>query len=46
MPSGGFEGFNSPMGAENVRIIRVPYQELRAGDLKYNIVIHAQDLII
>ena len=46
MPSGAFEGFNSPMGPENVRVIRVPYQELRAGDLKYNIIIHAQDLIM
>ncbi|HEX8521139.1 MAG TPA: polysaccharide biosynthesis/export family protein [Tepidisphaeraceae bacterium] len=43
--TGGFE-FNNPMGGENVRVIRVPLDELRNGDLKYNIVIRPQDMII
>ncbi len=38
--------FNNPMGPENVRIIRIPYDELRNGQLKYNIVIRPQDMII
>jgi polysaccharide export outer membrane protein len=44
-PSGTFE-FNNPMGGENVRVIRVPLDDLKNGDLKYNIVIHPQDMIL
>ncbi len=43
--TGAFE-FNNPMGGENVRIIRVPLTELKNGELKYNIVIMPQDMII
>jgi polysaccharide export outer membrane protein len=44
-PAGAFE-FNNPMGGENVRVIRVPLDELKNGDLKYNIVIRPQDMIM
>jgi protein involved in polysaccharide export with SLBB domain len=40
-----FEGFKDPAPEQNVRIIRIPYQGLRAGDLKYNITIHPKDVI-
>jgi protein involved in polysaccharide export with SLBB domain len=40
-----FDGFNDPGPEQNVRIIRIPYQALRAGDLRYNITIHPKDLI-
>jgi protein involved in polysaccharide export with SLBB domain len=43
--TGAFE-FNNPMGGENVRVIRVPITDLKNGDLKYNIVILPQDLIM
>ena len=41
----GFE-FENPMSAENTRIIRVPVTQLKNGDLRYNIVIKPQDMII
>jgi protein involved in polysaccharide export with SLBB domain len=41
----GFE-FNNPMAAENTRIIRIPVTQLKNGDLRYNIVIKSQDMII
>lgn len=44
-PSAPF-AFNAPQSEENVRIIRIPYQGLHAGDLKYNIAIHPRDIII
>jgi protein involved in polysaccharide export with SLBB domain len=40
-----FDGFKDPGPEQSVRIIRIPYQGLRAGDLKYNIPIHPKDVI-
>ena len=40
-----FDGFKDPGTEQGVRIIRVPYQSLRAGDLKYNIPIRPKDVI-
>jgi len=37
--------FNAPPSNGNVRVIRIPYQALRNGDLKYNIAIHPRDII-
>jgi hypothetical protein len=45
VPTGQFE-FNAPASAGNVRVIRIPYQALRNGDLNYNIVIRAYDVIL
>jgi protein involved in polysaccharide export with SLBB domain len=42
---GRFEGFHDPGPEQNVRIIRIPYEALRRGDLKYNIIIHPKDVI-
>jgi polysaccharide export outer membrane protein len=42
---GSFQ-FSNPMGEGNVRIIRVPLTELKNGELKYNIVVRPQDLIM
>jgi protein involved in polysaccharide export with SLBB domain len=42
---GNFE-FNSPEPDKNTRIIRVPVQQIKNGDLRYNIVIRPQDMII
>jgi len=41
----GFE-FNALQEPSDVRVIRVPYQPLQRGELKYNVVIRPQDLII
>src|SRR5439155_23316733 len=41
----GFE-FRNPMAPENTRVIRVPVTMLKNGDLRYNIVVRPQDLII
>src|SRR3954447_12770991 len=41
----GFE-FNNLNEPSDLRTIRVPYEELKAGQLRYNIVIRPQDLII
>ena len=41
----GFE-FQSPMSADNTRLIKVPVTMLKNGDLRYNIVIKPQDMII
>lgn len=38
--------FESPQEPSDVRIIRVPYDALRRGELKYNIVIRPLDMII
>lgn len=38
--------FQNPMGGGNTRVIRVPLTMLKNGDLRYNIVVHAQDMII
>jgi protein involved in polysaccharide export with SLBB domain len=37
--------FNAPEEPTDVRVIRVPYDELRRGALKYNVVIRPQDHI-
>jgi polysaccharide export outer membrane protein len=41
----GYE-FGSSLGNDETRIIRVPYKELRNGDLRYNIVVRPNDVII
>jgi protein involved in polysaccharide export with SLBB domain len=41
----GFE-FGSSLGMEETRVIRVPYHLLRNGDLRYNIVVRPNDIII
>ncbi len=41
----GFE-FNAPQEPSDVKIIKVPYQKLEAGDLRYNLVIRPGDFII
>ena len=43
--SGGFSGFTAPNEPTDREIIRVPYPALRDGALKYNVVVHPQDLI-
>lgn len=40
-----FDGFHDPGPEQNVRIIRIPYDALRRGDLKYNITIRPRDII-
>ena len=42
---GPFDGFRDPGPDQNVRVIRIPYESLRRGDLRYNITIHPHDLI-
>ena len=44
-PNAGFE-FNAPATEDNTRVIRIPLSALRAGDLRYNIPVRANDLII
>lgn len=44
-PSGEF-AFNDPVAEGKTRVIRVPYEALRNGDLRYNVVIKPYDLII
>jgi polysaccharide export outer membrane protein len=43
--SGGF-AFNAPEAEGETRIIRIPFDALRNGDLKYNIVVRPQDMIV
>ncbi len=38
--------FNAPESDGETRVIRVPFDELRNGELQYNIVIRPQDMII
>ena len=40
-----FDGFRDPTPEQNVRVIRIPYEALRRGDLKYNITIRPKDVI-
>lgn len=40
-----FDGFRDPGPDQNVRIIRIPYDAVRRGDLKYNITIRPKDII-
>jgi protein involved in polysaccharide export with SLBB domain len=42
---GTFE-FNELQEPTDVRVIKVPYQALKNGELKYNIVIRSQDMIV
>ena len=42
---GAFDGFRDPAPEQNVRVLRIPYQALRRGDLRYNIAIHPHDVI-
>jgi polysaccharide export outer membrane protein len=44
-PQPAFE-FGSSLGQEETRVIRVPYKELRNGDLRYNIIVRPNDVII
>jgi protein involved in polysaccharide export with SLBB domain len=43
--AGQFE-FNELTEPNDIRVIKVPYQALKNGELKYNIVIRSQDMII
>lgn len=38
--------FNDPIAEGKTRIIRVPYDALRKGDLKYNLIIKPYDMIV
>lgn len=40
-----FDGFRDPGPEQNTRIIRIPYEAIRRGDLKYNITIRPKDII-
>jgi polysaccharide export outer membrane protein len=44
-PQPAFE-FGSSLGQDEQRVIRVPYKDLRNGDLRYNIVVRPNDVII
>ncbi len=43
--SGGF-AFNAPESDGETRVIRIPFDQLRNGELQYNIVIRPQDMVI
>lgn len=43
--TGGFE-FSDPSGGTSARVIKVPVTQLKNGDLRYNIVVRPQDMII
>jgi hypothetical protein len=45
MSTTSFSGFNSPDEGNGTRVIRVPYDALKRGDLNYNIPIRPHDLI-
>jgi protein involved in polysaccharide export with SLBB domain len=47
-PAGADQGFafNEPSSDESTRIIRIPLQALKDGDLRYNIPIRARDILI
>lgn len=38
--------FRDPVAAGKTRVIRIPYEALRNGDLRYNIIIQPYDLIV
>lgn len=40
-----FDGFRDPGPEQDVRVIRIPYEALRRGDLRYNITIKPRDII-
>ena len=44
-PSPTFDGFHDPAPEQRERIIRIPYDALRRGELRYNIPIHPHDVI-
>jgi protein involved in polysaccharide export with SLBB domain len=45
-PGAGAFQFNAPQPPAETRVIRVPLDQLRNGDLRYNIVIRPHDLLI
>jgi protein involved in polysaccharide export with SLBB domain len=45
MRSGGFEFNDLPM-PDNIRIIHVPLDKLKNGDVRYNVVIRPKDIIV
>ena len=45
-PAGGTFTFNDPVNDGKQRVIRVPYDALRNGDLRYNVIIKPYDLIV
>ncbi len=45
-PKSQFSGFNQPAPASEKRVIKIPLIPLRNGDLKYNVVIKPEDMII
>lgn len=38
--------FHGPSLPGNVRILRIPYQALHAGDLSYNVAVHPRDIVV
>lgn len=46
VPAGTFGGFRDLSAPDNVRIIHIPLDRLRSGELQYNIVIKPKDMII
>src|SRR5688572_13583914 len=44
--SGGGFAFNEPTTGADNRIIRIPWEPLKNGELRYNIVVRPQDLIV
>lgn len=40
-----FDGFRDPGPEQNTRIIRIPYEAIRRGDLRYNITIRPKDIL-
>lgn len=40
-----FGGFHDPGPEQDVRVIRIPYEALRRGDMKYNITIRPKDIL-
>ena len=45
-PAAGKFEFNSLKEPQDREVIRIPYQALNSGQLKYNVIIKAQDLIV
>lgn len=43
---GQFEGFNDLQDPGDKRIIRIPVEDLKRGDLRYNVVIRPNDMIL
>jgi len=45
-PAQKFTGFEQPGPASDKRVIKIPLVPLRNGDLKYNVIIRPQDMVI